>query len=115
MSDRIDWPNRLAKWRSWFAGWQLGTRPLGEPECDALRDHRELSIMLRAEMSAMTGLLIEKGVFTAEEFTEKFYDECHVLSLEYERRFPGVEATDVGLQMDPKMALDTMRRMNFKP
>ena len=36
--------NRLTKWRSVFAGWQLGTRAKGDPECDAVRDHREVTI-----------------------------------------------------------------------
>jgi hypothetical protein len=30
---------KLAKWRLIFAGWQLGTRLKGDPECDAVRDH----------------------------------------------------------------------------
>ena len=31
--------NVLAKWRTLLAGWQLGTRPKGDPECDAVSDH----------------------------------------------------------------------------
>ena len=50
--------NRLCKWRAIFAGWQLGTRAKGDPESDAVRDHREVTILLRAEASAMTGLLL---------------------------------------------------------
>jgi hypothetical protein len=49
--------NRVAKWRGLFAGWQLGTRPKGDPECDAVRDHREITILLRVEASALTRLL----------------------------------------------------------
>ena len=56
--------NRLAKWRSVFAGWQLGTRQIGDPESDAVRDHREVTLLLRAEQSALVLLLIEKGIFT---------------------------------------------------
>lgn len=37
----MDWLNVVCKWRSLFAGWQLGTRPKGDPESDAVRDHRE--------------------------------------------------------------------------
>jgi len=40
--------NVLAKWRAHFSGWQLGTRPKGDPEGDAVRDHREATILLRA-------------------------------------------------------------------
>jgi hypothetical protein len=31
--------NVLAKWRGLFAGWQLGTRPKGDPESDAVRSN----------------------------------------------------------------------------
>lgn len=103
---------RLAKWRSLFAGWQLGTRPKGDPECDAVRDHREVTILLRAEVTALTGLLIRKGLFTAEEFTEALGEEALQLEADYQRRFPGVQATDDGLNFDPR-AVKTME--GWKP
>lgn len=115
MKSNIDWLNRVCKWRSWFAGWQLGTRAKGDPESDAVRDHREITILLRAECSAIARVLIEKKIVTVEEFTDIVNDECHALCLMYERAYPGVEATDYGLNMDTKMALETMKRMNFKP
>src|SRR5258707_10424244 len=54
--------NRLTKWRTHYAGWQLGTRAKGDPESDAVRDHRELTMLLRVELTALTGLLMRKGV-----------------------------------------------------
>jgi hypothetical protein len=66
---KIDWLNRLAKWRTVFAGWQLGTRAKGDPESDAVRDHREATILQRAELTALTSLLIKKQIITAAEFT----------------------------------------------
>ena len=92
--------NRLAKWRTLFAGWQLGTRLKGDPESDAVRDHREVTILLRAEVSALAGLLIAKGVFTSSEWQEAVGDEADMLSADYERRFPGVTAHDYGLRFD---------------
>ena len=44
--------NRVAKWRTVFTGWQIGTRPKGDPECDAIRDASEARILLRVEVSA---------------------------------------------------------------
>ena len=58
--------NRVAKWRTLFAGWQLGTRPKGDPESDAVRDHREITILLRVEQSAIIGLLIRKGIINPQ-------------------------------------------------
>src|SRR5205814_4113664 len=92
---------RLAKWRTVFSGWQLGTRQKGDPEGDAVRDHREATILLRAEVNTLTGLLIEKGVFTAEEFDAALGKEAEMLSADFARRFPGITATDEGLHMDP--------------
>lgn len=108
MSNQINWVERLGKWRMVFTGWQLGTRPKGDPEGDAVRDHRELSMALRAEVNALTALMIEKGVFTAEEFSQQFQLEAKHLCESYERRFPGFKATDYGMHIDTHIARDTM-------
>jgi len=95
--------NILAKWRALFTGWQLGTRPKGDPEGDAVRDHREVTILLRAEMSALTELLIDKGIITQQEFEASLEAEAKHLCADYEKRFPGVEATPDGLSMDRRV------------
>jgi len=104
--------NILAKWRTLFTGWQLGTRPKGDPEGDAVRDHREATIVLRAEVSAFTGLLREKGVFTDDEWLAALEREAKELNADYERRFPGVTASETGLTID-KRALPWMK--GWKP
>jgi len=109
----INWIERLCKWRTVFAGWQLGTRAKGDPESDAVRDHRELSMMLRAGSSAIVGLLIKKGVFTVEEYNAQLQEEAQYLCEAYERKFPGFKATDEGMQMDTVIARDTMQ--GWKP
>jgi hypothetical protein len=105
---KINWVERLGKWRTVFAGWQLGTRPKGDPECDAVRDHRDVTMVLRAEMNALVGLLVEKGLFTAEDFTNRMQEEAKYLCEQYERRFPGFKATDYGLDINVAIARDTM-------
>lgn len=105
--------NRLAKWRAVFAGWQLGTRPKGEPECDAVRDHRELTLLMRAELSALEGLLIAKGVFTAQELASQIDIEADLYCKALQKRFPGFKATDYGMEVNTSIAADTMR--GWKP
>jgi hypothetical protein len=100
---------RLAKWRAVFAGWQLGTRAKGDPECDAVRDHREVTILMRAELNALVGLLLKKGVFTAQEFTDQLEEEAEFLSKCYEKKFPGFKASDIGIEMNIALARDTMQ------
>lgn len=108
-----DWLNRLAKWRSVFAGWQLGTRPDTDAECRAVRDHREVTMLLRAEVNALTILLVEKGVFTREEHAAQLQEEARYLCAAYEKFFPGFTATDVGMNIDPQIAVNTTR--TWKP
>lgn len=100
---------RLSKWKSVFAGWQLGTRPIGDPECDALRDHREVSILMRCELSAFTRLCVEKGIFTMQELQAAVADEADQLSKDYEQLFPGFQATDIGIDIDIKEAEKTTK------
>lgn len=104
--------NVLTKWRTLFTGWQLGTRAKGDPEGDAVRDHRELTILLRVEVTAFTALLREKGVFTDDEWLAALEREAKLLAEDYERRFPGVRATSEGLTID-KRALAWMK--GWKP
>lgn len=101
--------NRLAKWRSVFAGWQLGTRTDSDPESQAVRDHRESTLLQRIELSAITRLLIEKGVFTLEEMQIQLLDETEAMEAMLEKRFPGFKATAAGMQMDVAKAAETMK------
>jgi hypothetical protein len=100
--------NRLAKWRGVFAGWQLGTRPKGDPESDAIRDHREVTILMRCELNAFAALLIEAGVITAEQWEAALEREADLLCMAYEARFPGIRAVDEGLVYDGR-AIETMK------
>lgn len=107
--------NRVAKWRTLFAGWQLGTRAKGDPESDAVRDHRELSILLRVENSALVALLIEKGVFTLDEWAAQLVVEAEALNETYERQFPGVTAREDGLTLDPSRIVTEGWMAGWKP
>jgi len=94
--------NVLAKWRVLLTGWQLGTRLKGDPEGDAVRDHREATILLRAEVTALVGVLLAKGVVTDDEWLTALEREATLLSKDYERRFPGVTAHEDGLTFDKR-------------
>ena len=92
--------NILAKWRSLLAGWQLGTRPAGDPECDAVRDHREATLVLRAEVTALTSLLVGKGIVTVDELFDAVADAADDQCTRLQTSFPGVTATEHGLVID---------------
>lgn len=105
----------LGKWRTWFASWQVGTRPEGDGEIRAIKDHREATMLLRAEVNALTRLMLEKGVVSQVELTQAFADEYEALNAAYAARFPGIEATEHGLAMDVAKARDLMRDLGFPP
>lgn len=88
--------NKLAKWRAHFAGWQLGTRSIDDPEAQAVRDHREVTILMRAEMNALTAVLAESPEFL-NKFRNQLLVEFKHLESAYEAKFPGARATDIGM------------------
>lgn len=106
---------RLGKWRSVFAGWQLGTRPRGDGECEAVRDHREVTMLLRAEVTALTRILIETKVIDQVTLTRIVGEEAEYLSQAYEGKFPGAKAIDDGMSFDLKEWVETQRRLGFPP
>jgi hypothetical protein len=106
---------RLAKWRLFFASWQLGSRPKSDGEAAAVRDHREVTIMLRAEMNALARLLIRKGVISEAEFSRALLAEARQLDEDYQRSYPGWRATTEGMAMDMPEALETMKKLGFPP
>lgn len=99
----------LTKWRQVFAGWQLGTRPSTDPECQAVRDHREVTILLRCEVTALTKVLLTKGLITLDELDAAIRDEALLLSQDYAKKFPGMRATPTGIQYDLPVAMKTMK------
>lgn len=106
---------RLAKWRAVFAGWQLGTRARGDGESEAVRDHREVTILLRAEVNALIRILVEAKVVDQDTLTRIMGEEAEYLSKAYERQFPGAKAFDGGMDFTLPEWADTMRRLGFPP
>jgi hypothetical protein len=107
--------NVLAKWRNHFAGWQLGTRLDTDPEFLAVRDHRELSILLRVEMTALTGVLLRKGIMTLTEFDAAMEREADLLNKDYEQRWPGITASPIGLNYDVARIQQAGWMKNWRP
>jgi hypothetical protein len=99
---------KLCKWRTLFTGWQLGTRPKGDPESDAVRDHREVTILMRAELNAVTAALCDSIPGFWENFQAHLLVEAELLDGAYEEKFPGVRATPEGLVLDARAA-ETMK------
>lgn len=92
--------NKLTKWRTVFASWQLGTRLEHDAELLAVKDHRETTMLLRAEVSALVAILVAKGIFTSDEWCEALADEAGRLDADYENKFRGFATTQEGVTMD---------------
>jgi len=101
--------NKVTKWRNVFQGWQLGTRSREDPEGQAVRDHREVTILLRIEVSALTAVLVDKGIISLDDFQEAVIKEAVLLDKGYERRFPGISTTEYSIEYDVQKARETMK------
>lgn len=100
---------KFAKWRSVFAGWQLGTRLKTDPECQAVKDHREVTIFLRAEVNALRALMIRSGIFTQEQLQLQLMDEIEALEKAYEKKFPGFKSSSIGMDVDVQQGAETTK------
>jgi hypothetical protein len=105
--------NRLAKWRAVFAGWQLGTRSETDGECQAVRDHREVTLFLRVESNVVMRVLVGKGIVSQDDLLQAIIEECETTNDELEARFPGFSVTDDGVKMKLPEARQTTERMGF--
>jgi hypothetical protein len=106
---------KLAKWRKFFASWQLGTRAASDGEYRAVADAREMLIIMRAEVNALTELMLRKGVITEAEFQAALEREAKTLDKDYAKRFPGFSTSELGLSMKMPEAGETMRKLGFPP
>jgi len=101
---------RLNAWGMLLTGRIAGTLRAEDPRSKGYRDLFQKLLVLRAEVNALTAVLVAKGVMTTEEFTAQITDEAEFLNLEYEKRFPGVRSTEAGLEVfDPKAAAAHMK------
>lgn len=106
--------NKLCKWRSVFAGWQLGTRADTDPECQAVRDQREALLILRTEVNALLKILLMKKLMTEDEWHRESAVEAEWLDRMLEQRFPGFTTDELGVRItDLAKAQETMK--GWKP
>jgi hypothetical protein len=112
----IDPLNKLCKWRMVLAGWHAGTRSMQEPGTKAMRDLMDKFLIARCESSALAALLIAKGVFTEQEFTDQIQQEARHLDQIYEQLFQGMRTSEDGVVFyDIKKANETMKTLGFPP
>jgi hypothetical protein len=105
--------NKLCRWRSVFVGWMIGSKHADEPGVKAYRDAVDARLSARVDINALTTLLIEKRVFTREEFMAQATIEARLLDAEMESFFPGYKTTDIGVSIDTLVAQQTNARLGF--
>lgn len=101
--------NIVTKWRTHFAGWQLGTRSDTDPVAAAVRDHREATIVLRVELNALTHVLLSKDIVTESEWLGAIEAAAKQLNNDYAARWPGVTASETGLHYELPQAMESMK------
>jgi hypothetical protein len=112
----LDALNKLCKWRAVLAGWHHGTQSMTQPGTQAMRDLMDKWLIMRVEVSAMTQLCMENGVFTAEQFRVRVEREARMLDKAMEEVFPGMRTSEQGVVLfDAELAHKTMLAKGFPP
>ena len=107
--------NRLCKWRTVLTGWHLGSQSSDTPGVPAMRDLQDFRLVVRAEVSALVTLLVETGVFSADEYETALALEAEILERKLQESFPGYRAIDGGIVITPDVAKETNRVKRFPP
>jgi hypothetical protein len=116
MHKPIDPLNKLCKWRGVLAGWAIGSKKVETPGVRAVRNTAERLLVLRVEVSTLLALMLEKKVFTEDEFRAKLQAEAMILDDMMEKEFPGFRSVADGIDIyDVALAADTMQRKGFPP
>jgi len=114
--------NRLTKWRRLLAAWHHGARvllPGQSPKLDssaevaATIDSEERLLIFRAELSALTSLLIQKGVISVQEFNHSTIAAADDLNMQLSKAWPGISADATGLTFS-YLGVVTMNERGFK-
>lgn len=77
-------------------GQKVGLIPLNHPGLKETRDLIDLLLFTRAEISGLTRLMVDKGVFTAQEYQEQMIEEYDWFAQQKSKQF-GCTVTDTGL------------------
>lgn len=101
--------NKLLKWRTVLVGRILGTRSDTDPQARGYRDLFDKVLILRVEQTALLTVLLKKGIVTELEIQAAVEDEADLLEKDYQKAFPGVRATDIGLDIDIAKFLETTK------
>lgn len=104
-----DWVVRLQRWPIGLIGEFTGTRTDKDPQARAARRWIRRLLMTQAEQLATFSLLMDKGVFTKEEYLDAFQKAARTLCMELEGQFPGLKARDDGISIDIAKAHETMK------
>ena len=99
--------NKLGKWRSILCGWFMGTRSDKDEQAKAYKDLIERSLIMRAELTGLTRLLVGKGLIEEWELLHWVAEEAAELEKMLEKQFPGYKASALGMDIDVRVAAQT--------
>lgn len=108
--------NRLNHWGMLLTGRIVGTLRSEDPRSKGYRDLFQKLLILRAEVTVLTGLLLELSdssgnqLISLTELQQRLVAEADKLCKDYEERFPGFRSTDDSLLVfDPEKAAEVMK------
>lgn len=110
--------SKLAHWRYILVAWHRGRHTLHtQGQADPLADAMEKWLTLRVEVSALVTLLVNKKVFSNEEFLSQMVKSARYYDAQMQREFKGFAThLSTGLEIEDEAQAElTMKRLNFPP
>lgn len=101
--------NKLLKWRIVLVGRLLGAKPIHDPQSQGVRDLVDKVLLLRVEVTALTGLCLRAGAFTLETWHRELAREAEALDVSFEQVFPGFKTTEQGVEINTAKAPDATK------
>lgn len=109
----------LGKWRNVLAARMFGywknsaeykSDSRKKAQYDEYAELRELTLALRAEMNSIAQLMLNKKIFTEEEYILMMNDQMGLLLMQYQKHFPGIVARWDMVGVTDKKAWDEAKK-----
>ena len=109
------WATKLRQVGRMHVGRILGSVPATNGAYKSLIDLIERTYFMRAEINALTSLLLKKGLFTEAELTRAFEEEYKYLFDEVSKNWPEITFTETGATVKDPVALATRSKAEGWP
>jgi hypothetical protein len=105
--------NRVVHWKTILTQWQVGTKDVDNGTRLAIQDLHDSLLRKQVKLDALVEILTSRFMVDPITLLEKQIEITGRLDQSMKAKFPGVETTDAGLNIDAVVFQDTKDRLGF--